>query len=654
MNRIAAFLLIFAGLAVAATPAEPRMDRIEFRGNKGIRAGRLKKALQQKESGWGRPVVFRARLARQDSLAVLALYRREGFLRARVDSVRIYGASKMIERFYVTENERHRLLSLDFAGRSSLSAMELRSALELKPRPGFRKAGFDPAKIPVDSLSLLTLYRTRGYLDAVIDSVKHIYDAKYGARLTYFIRENARYEIDSVSIAGHRFLSEKSLRSALGLEKGDALDLEQLGAAQIAVARLYTDEGFLDAQMDVDPMRLPGGYVDLRFTIHEGRRLRVAGIRVYGNQQTKTSLIRQAFPIGVGEWINYSRIMRGQKRLYETGLFSSISIELEPQANDSSQRVVVVQVRERKASSLEFGGGYATQEGWRGLSGISANNVWGEAVRASLGLRVSQLESKILLGYSDPWILQAQLKGSMGAEIGFRGDTTRFKIETGALLPVGNYSELGLSYVLEIGNIDTAEQEAYNGALHPLFRQDTRNDLFQTQRGQLFQVEFEYAAPWTFSDFRYAKWKLETRHFVTPIADLTIGFRLQGGVLRSLGTIPTSVLFRTGGDQSVRGYGFEEIPAVIDSSLGCEGMLVGNFEIRKPFWGNWGGVLFTDGTLFSGAEDLAWPWHSALSAGAGLRYSFSLGVLRLDWATRLEKPWTDASGSWYFALGHSF
>jgi outer membrane protein insertion porin family len=114
-------------------------------------------------------------------------------------------------------------------------------------------------------------------------------------------------------------------------------------------------------------------------------------------------------------------------------------------------------------------------------------------------------------------------------------------------------------------------------------------------------------------------------------------------------------LFETGGPSSVRGFEVDGLgPQTLVGPLGGQALLVFNEELRFPIVGAVHGGVFLDvGNVFAKPADFALGDLRA-SAGAGLRYVLSFGVLRVDWAHVLGARPGERKNRFVFSLGHAF
>lgn len=114
-----------------------------------------------------------------------------------------------------------------------------------------------------------------------------------------------------------------------------------------------------------------------------------------------------------------------------------------------------------------------------------------------------------------------------------------------------------------------------------------------------------------------------------------------------ISSIPPSLRFYAGGDQSVRGYGYKKIaPSDGEGNLlGGRNLLTYSLEVERVLYEQWSGAVFYDSGMVS--DTFAGnTMHSG--AGVGLRWNGIFGQVRLDLAKAL-----DENGSWriHFTMG---
>jgi translocation and assembly module TamA len=143
--------------------------------------------------------------------------------------------------------------------------------------------------------------------------------------------------------------------------------------------------------------------------------------------------------------------------------------------------------------------------------------------------------------------------------------------------------------------------------------------------------------------------ELSTRRFLRATASGSFLFNVgrngdvllrgQAGlvVAQSREGIPTTFLFRTGGDQTVRGYAFESLGVKRDNAVvGGRYLLIGSVEVTHWVSPVWGVAAFADaGNAWDGEH-----YDPALGTGVGARFRTPIGPVRVDIAYGEEvKDW---------------
>lgn len=105
--------------------------------------------------------------------------------------------------------------------------------------------------------------------------------------------------------------------------------------------------------------------------------------------------------------------------------------------------------------------------------------------------------------------------------------------------------------------------------------------------------------------------------------------------------LPELFRFKTGGDRTVRGYGFEELST---NRNGANHILVGSVEYERRLFGNFSAAAFYDiGNAFNDFADI----KLKRGVGAGLRWYSIIGPVQLD----LAKPLDDDGIRIHFTIG---
>ncbi|MDC6134083.1 BamA/TamA family outer membrane protein, partial [Burkholderia gladioli] len=190
-------------------------------------------------------------------------------------------------------------------------------------------------------------------------------------------------------------------------------------------------------------------------------------------------------------------------------------------------------------------------------------------------------------------------------------------------------------------------------ALVPQWSWTRRNvdDPLFPRSGNLIHAEAGFAVKGVLTDQSFIRGYARGQQYI-PIGkrDL-IFFRAElGGVFTSGGSagIPASLLFRAGGSNSVRGYGYQSIGNSVDGSvLPTKYLMTGTAEYQHWFNHDWGAATFFDvGTATDAwGERVFYP-----GVGLGARWRSPVGPVNVDLAYGLR----NRSVRPYLTLGIAF
>ena len=166
-----------------------------------------------------------------------------------------------------------------------------------------------------------------------------------------------------------------------------------------ACLALYSREGYVNAQVDLvgsrasQVRRRRTGTPDLHDHLplrsgdrngnctNEGDKVFINRIVVNGvtgsakTQQTKRDAIIRAIPLQEGEVLRSDWVAESERELYLTDAYRQVIIHAEPAGETASgfkKKDVIIDVEEKKARVIDYGGGFSTDTGALGLFELSA------------------------------------------------------------------------------------------------------------------------------------------------------------------------------------------------------------------------------------------------------------------------------------------
>jgi translocation and assembly module TamA len=278
-----------------------------------------------------------------------------------------------------------------------------------------------------------------------------------------------------------------------------------------------------------------------------------------------------------------------------------------------SMRVDVEAAQSLQAGAIEYRIPHHNLHGVQWLAGFGARNEDTDSINGrSLLLRAG------LLGTWQDWTGIASLNALRGS---FRVGSRR--IEPDRRLATVVYPELSVGRVFA-------------------------RDRIRPRRGSGIKVILRAADDTLGSDVDLAQIRVEGRH-IMPLGDAA---RLLGRIelgytsTNNFDDLPPELRFFAGGDNSVRGYAWQDLGPrdADDLATGATQVATWTLEYERNFRPDWSWAAFVDGgNAFDGSD-----FEPAWGAGGGVRWSSPIGPIRLDLARGF-----DERGGWqlHFSAG---
>jgi translocation and assembly module TamA len=340
--------------------------------------------------------------------------------------------------------------------------------------------------------------------------------------------------------------------------------------------------------------------------------------------------------------------------LSQTGFFKSITILPEFANKQGLQIPLQVLSAMHPQDSFTSGLGYSTDEGIRGKFGWTRPwiNQYGHSVEANIVASIPEQEAS--LTYKIP--LEDPLYNYMSLQYGYKmydqndTDTTQYIIGANRYWRLENdwIRSIFIRYDHETGT--QGQQEFRNALIIPgisYSRTRSRGGINPTWGDQLLG-SFELSNEWWLSSDDVVKVYGQSKILRTYNGHQFVASAELGAIqVDSIYSVPSSMRFFTGGDQSVRGFDYESIAPEDDDGflIGGKFLTVGSLEYRFPVTDKWKIAVFTD--VGTATDDFSETLSS--SAGAGVVWASPVGPIRFY----VAKPITNEINSFaiHFMIG---
>jgi translocation and assembly module TamA len=474
----------------------------------------------------------------------------------------------------------------------------------------------------------------------------------------------------SASSTGPAFDAD-ALKASWTLKEGQIFRQSEWETAKRGLLRQVVQTRYPRAQISeslatVDP---EAHRAALRVVLDSGPEMRFGELRIEGLKRYPATIISNLNQIKPGDYYSEAALQAYQAKLQDTGYFSSVEVsadlssvlaeqidtgkETQPDASADSDTgaaapapkpaldpnapmaplPLVVRVVENKEKNVTAGLGFSTNTGKRTQLAYDDLNVFGLKFRSALTLETKQQTASGTFyfpttqnGYNDS-VGASHVHSDISGEV-TTTDTVAAKRTWGTSLLERT---LTLEYLKEAQSVNGAATRRSKSV--PLtFGITSRHldSLLFPTRGYVVNASIGVAALPILTDERFVRGDARFIYYRPLGSKDTIILRGELGALGSKEKdgVPSTYLFRAGGDQSVRGYAYQELGVQENgATIGGRYLLVGSAEYQHWFTPTWGGATFYDA---GNAADSLHSLGPKSGYGVGVRYKSPVGPINVD------------------------
>ncbi|MGY6397573.1 autotransporter assembly complex protein TamA [Vibrio parahaemolyticus] len=435
-------------------------------------------------------------------------------------------------------------------------------------------------------------------------------------------------------------IAKSPLKVGRILNQGEYDSLKS-GIRNLALQRGYFNGDFKLNKLEVIPEL---NEANVRLHYDSGIRYHFGPVEITGSQIWENR-VESMRPFEIGEPYLVSDVGEYNQNLSNTDWFSSVFVEPDlSKLEDGRELPIKVSLAPAAKNQIETGIGYSTDTGVRGT--LKWKKPWVSARGHSFNtaLSLSKPEQTITAGYKIPLddVLREYYQLQFGLKHLDNRDTesleSNLAVERHWLTDGGWHKTVYVRHLYENfsqGLQDDGVQFVLPGAT---FSRTRVRGGSMPMWGDKQSVTVEYGDPALLSETRVLR-LLGRSSWIRGIGENHRGlFRLEGGanITEEFEKLSPSLRFFAGGDNNIRGYGYESISPVDESGAltGAKYILSSTLEYQYRVYGNWWAATFYDiGDAFNDTPE----WKSG--AGVGIRWASPVGPVSFDFAWGLdEKP----------------
>ncbi|HEX6200564.1 MAG TPA: outer membrane protein assembly factor BamA [Thermoanaerobaculia bacterium] len=698
----------------------PRVVSVEYEGLKRVGTTDLKDRLSAEriEISEGAPLnlgeLYRVKHVIEE------MYAEKGYRFAEAEhTVEEVGEGERKVVFTIDEGDRVRIGDIRFEGNTVFREVRLRWEMKNTKESGlvtrmFKKDIYNPAQLAEDLDKVRDIYREAGYKNVVVGEPRIQVRAENPNAppqeqrrrlvITIPVEEGNRWRFGDVRVEGNEIFKAPALLRAFEYRKGDWLRSNKIDEGVKAIQEIYQNTGHIQARVEPELVEVSDEVADVVVHVAEGEQFKVGRLEFEGNTRTMDKVLRREFRVQEGRVLSLGALRNSLYKVRQLGYFEldqEDPIEFDFQEDNTVD--LTIHGREADRTELQFGAGYSEGLGYFGQLSLRTQNFLGRGEQVGVNIQSGALTEFYEVSYFVPWFLdrpqsfgiqaydrtldfdffdnQRQIQESTGGTVTYGRSLGLFQSLTAA------YSYSDQSFLQRIereGETSEFFTQLEISSIRPAYVYDSVDNRFEPRVGTRINASVEYAGGALGG----------TEYFVRPVLGYTtyrpisgypletvLGFNIETGLVDPFGgrDLERFVLFRLGGDTSVRGFERYRLYArdeetdnfLIDINgfpVGGDRYFQANLEYHLILNGPFRVILFADaGQVF--APEILQPdgtlteeqsfdlGRLRYTAGAELRIILPVlggAPLRFIYANNLTELPDDEFNTFSFSIGSTF
>jgi len=509
-----------------------------------------------------------------------------------------------------------------------------------------------------------TMLKTKGYFNGSVNVQDN------GSSYTVAVNPGPRTKVDNVSVAilgdilSDDNLAEYYQKAMLNWQQpvGEYFDQDGWSGSKTSVLSAVTRKKYplaklSNTQATVNPNN---NTADLNVIVESNRPIYFGDFEITGTRRYPDNVVAGLARFKPGAPYDLDLLLDFQQALEQNGHYSGASVQADFDRLQGDRVPVKVNVTEVKRHKLETGIRYDSEYGLGGRIGYDYYNLFNKGYIGSVVWDMDKYETTLAAGISQPrnsegkyWTTNTSYNRSTTQNLEKRALTSgiwRVRDRNGI------ESRLGIEFITEDRKVPDTNYDL--GRSHATMltaswkRQNIKTEL-RPENGYYLDGKIGVTLGKLLSSTAMARATARAGYFYTPENKKlgTFIVRGQAGYVyaREGENVPSSLMFRTGGASSIRGYELDSIglEGPNNSVLPDRALLVGSLEYQFPITKSVSGAVFHDvGDVTSNFKNMSMQ-HGT---GVGVRWFSPVAPFSFDLAYGHQ----DKKLRWHISLGTRF
>ena len=426
-----------------------------------------------------------------------------------------------------------------------------------------------------------------------------------------------------------------------GIEKGKPLIHPQYEAFKADITSKLISDGYFTGKITNSTVIVSRdeAKADLSFTIEPGTRFAYGKITMEGFEESHDA-VKGLVSVKEGDLFSALDLASVNQTLYETGYYKSVVVRPDMREMDSGNSTVPVRIglKAKPRNLTEWSLGYSTDEGPRGS--VSWNRPFagsrGQSWKSALS--VSGVTQAANFSYYIP--RENPIDDYYRLSVEYRhkdlNDTEFQNLTVGAHYFTKTHGRWQRDYFIESSFEDYDQSDDSDDVFLLMpgaeISRLTTDGTTDPASGERIRLSARFSSKTLLSSEDFVILDAFYRRIWSPTDGSRLVIRAEQGAIlgSSIGDVPSSLRFFAGGDQSVRGFGYEKIsPKNDDGDLtGARYLSVGSVELQVPVMNKVRMAVFTD--VGTATNDYGDDTDIKVGTGLGVRYISPVGPIRAD------------------------